>query len=134
MGYCVFTVMGRIGLLFKKKIMLIFDNKIWGKEKEQDENHLALNPSNSEQSTNDNKFISYRNIFVKRGTHQSPLTALMCSISAPRAGFEPATDPSLVDCSIQLSYRGDLIYDKESIIIDNLSNSIRKVNKKLGTP
>ncbi len=96
-------------------------NYIWGKEKGQDENHLALNSSSSKHSTNDNLFISRRNIFVKSGAYQSPLTALMCSISAPRARFEPATVPSLVECSIQLNYRGDLSYDKEAIIFDNIS-------------
>lgn len=108
-------------------------NYIWGKEKGQDENHLALNSSSSllQQSTNDTNFISCGYIFVKSGTHQSPLTALMCSISTPRAGFEPATDPSLVDCSIQLNYRDDLSYDKETILVDNISINFKSVKFKM---
>ena len=54
----------------------------------------------------------------------------MCSISTPRAGFEPAFGLSVEDCFIQLSYRGDLSCDIVTNIFDNISNNNYNVNGK----
>ena len=92
-----------------------------GNKKGQGGIHPALLSGSLKQSTVDVLNISFENIFVKSGTHKSPLSAFIRPISAPRAGFEPATHPSTVDCSIQLSYRGDLSYASNNI--DNSSIS-----------
>ena len=94
--------------------------------------------SSTERSTNDIKNISLRNIFVKNGTRKSPLS-FTSPISAPRVGLEPTTFLSLVDRSIHLSYRGYLIFDKETnktlIKYQNnrlLSRGMFKVGKPAG--
>lgn len=95
-----------------------------GKEKGQDRFDLALLSSSlmDRQSVDVIYFITCKDVFVKSGTSESLLTAFKRPISAPRAGLEPATYPASTDCSIQLSYRGDLIHDKESINVDYKSN------------
>ena len=58
------------------------------------------------------------------GTHKSLLSAFMCPISAPQAGFEPASDLSTVDRFIQLSYRGDLSYASNNIDNSSISQGL----------
>ena len=65
--------------------------------------------------------ISLFKYIVKSGTHKSLLPAFMCSISTPRAGFELASDLSVEDRFIQLSYRGVLSFDNRTSNFDNLS-------------
>ena len=107
-----------------RKICQIAVNKI--NKKGQGEFHPALvllgslfPNEDKRSSTESRKNIALKNIFVKSGTHKSLLPAFMCSISTPRAGFELASDLSVEDRFIQLSYRGVLSFDNRTSNFDN---------------
>ena len=91
------------------------------KQKGQDEFHPA--PFLDKQSSTERHFkYIILNYNVKSGTQRSLPPASMCPISAPQAGFEPASDLSVEDSFIQLSYRGELSFVSRTIIFDNISN------------
>ena len=103
-------------------------------EKRQGENHLALLSCSlihkfhfAESGLN----ISSGNSDVNdqiAGMQPAVLPSGLHSLQVLPAGFEPASGPSTKDCFIQLSYRGDLSYDNESIIFDNISINNNCVN------
>jgi len=111
--------------------MLLADT-IGRKEKGQDQIHLAQHSGHLMDKTSFaevNKNISLEFSLVKNGKRKSLLPAFTFSFSTPQEGFEPSLYPSAKDFLIQLEDRGDLIRDKESILIDNISNYINRVNQ-----
>ena len=98
-------------------------------KKGQDEIHLALALLGSLFPNEDKINLTCKYYLVKDGILSFSHRPRQNPIQSPQAGFEPASASSLGRRFIQLSYRGHLIFDKESIIIDNLSNSNCSVKK-----
>lgn len=111
------------------------ESYVKGKQKGQGEFHPA--PMLSESLMDKLRFAEFAiNISSEdsgvndqiAGMRTAVLPSCSHSLQAPPAGFEPAPTDSAKRSSIQLSYRGGLIFDNEATIFDNISNTGRRVN------